>query len=554
MAMLIPFTLISLLHVTTLMASTPEITTMDNPWGVLMIPGEPTALHSATWKLCLVIDTKTLETNLRDIEEQWTVDVTFQKRLLKHPTGIDLAPTIKDALRKAKAEYQRLRFRMRARLPTNKKRAAPVIGETGTFLSYLFGIAATDDTDRLQMEINALVNRQTALVNVQSKQLSTFRVMESALLKQQQQINSQVNATKLLFHTVVKLYLEHFGPNTTQRGEHIQWQHQFLHSIDLFHDTVMDHHHAIDRAEEGFLSPTILPTTQLTSALKNITKALPDDLNLPVSKENLPDYYETRLCGFLPLNDTMMVIMDIPLINRSELYTPYQVTPFPSTTTPPVTLVTDVIRVYVNQQGNRFVAYDKRDPLPTCLFARPRVCDVNGKFIHTAPKDCISNIIAFDLTKGNGLFPHALCHFAPTDDLPDAVTRVTPSRWAIYTNETVNVDFQCPNMTIPTISIIKHHMITLPPNCSATVGDILLPLRLQGETLLTTTSADLPPVPMRPPPFRPQPDVFGKQLMDAFARHLHDADHGKLNSALNHLKNATIELNKSDVSMVNERL
>jgi hypothetical protein len=43
--------------------------------------------------------------------------------------------------------------------------------------------------------------------------------------------------------------------------------------------------------------------------------------------------------------------------------------------------------------------------------------------------------------------------------------------------------------------------------------------------------------------------------MDAFARHLHDADHGtaqeKLNNALNHLKNATIELNRSDITMVN---
>jgi hypothetical protein len=219
----------------------------------------------------------------------------------------------------------------------------------------------------------------------------------------------------------LKLYLDHFGPNTTQLAEHVHWQHQFLRSIDLFHDAIMDHHHAIDRAEEGFFSPTFLPTTQLASALKNITKALPDNLDLPVSKENLPDYYETRLSTFLPLNETMMIVMNIPLVNRSPLYTPYQVKPFPSTTTPPVMLVTEVTRVYVNRQGNRFFACNKQDALPTCLFARPRVCDVNGKFIHTAPKDCVSNIIAFDKTKGNGRFPHTLCHFAAVDDLPDAV-------------------------------------------------------------------------------------------------------------------------------------
>jgi hypothetical protein len=102
------------------------------------------------------------------------------------------------------------------------------------------------------MEINAIVNRQTALVNVQSKQLSTFHIIESTLAKQQREIDAQVNATQLLFHTVIKLYLDRFGPNATQLAEHVHWQHQYLRAVTLFQDTVMEFHHAIDRAEDVF--------------------------------------------------------------------------------------------------------------------------------------------------------------------------------------------------------------------------------------------------------------------------------------------------------------
>jgi hypothetical protein len=74
---------------------------MDNPWAALLIPGEPTALHSATWKLCLIMDTTKLEGHMKALQEQWTIDLTFQKRLIKHPTGVDVAPTIRDALKRA---------------------------------------------------------------------------------------------------------------------------------------------------------------------------------------------------------------------------------------------------------------------------------------------------------------------------------------------------------------------------------------------------------------------------------------------------------------------
>jgi hypothetical protein len=537
----------------------PKVSPLDNPWGVLLIPGEPTALHSATWRLCLAVDATPLERQMDILEEQWTMDLTFQKRVIAHPTGVDLVPALRDAIEKARENYKRLKFRMHAQHLVNKeKRAAPVIGETGTFLSYLFGIAATDDTDRLQMEVNAIVNRQAALVNVQEKQLTTFHVIGSNLARQQREIDAQVNATQLLFHAVVKLYLDRFGPNTTQLAEHVHWQHQFLRSVNLFQDTVQDFHHTIDRAEEGFLTPTLLPRGQLEAALQHITDSLPAELGLPISKENFPAYYETRLCTYLPTNHTLLAVLDLPLVNKSELYTPYRIQPFPSSTTPYVTLVTDKIRVYANKKADRFVTYTSQDPLPTCLFAKPPVCDVNGRFIETAPNDCITGIIAFDKQKGNGNFPHGWCHYASTEGLPNTALRTSATMWAVYASTPTEIRFQCPNSTIPAIALENNHLVTLPPNCTADFGSIQLPLLLQGRTTIVTSVADFPPAPMRPPPFRPKPDVFGKQLLDAFAKQLHDPDHGsaqeKLSQVLNHLKNATDELQKSDVSMVDERL
>jgi hypothetical protein len=539
-------------------AAVPEIQQLDNPWGVLLIPGEPTALHSATWRLCLIVDAAPLQRQMKALEEQWAMDLTFQKRVVTHPTGVDLVPALRDALDQAREKYKRLQFRMHAQEINSKaKRAAPVVGETGNFLSYLFGIAATDDTDRLQLEINAIVNRQKSLVNVQAKQLTTFHVIENSLAAQQKEIDSQVNATKLLFHAVVRLYLDRFGPNTTQLGEHVHWQHQFMRSVRLFCDTVQSFHHAIDRAEDGFLAPSFLPRQQLEIALQHIADELPQEIGLPVSPENLPAYYETRLCTYLPTNNTLFAIMNLPLVNKSDLYIPYQIQPFPSTTSPPVKLVTDKLRVYAHRKADRFVTYSAQDTFPTCLFAKPPVCDVNGRFIETAPNDCVTSILAYDRKKGNGKFPHGWCHFASIDEHSSTALKMTPTRWAVYAQNPTTINFKCPNRTIPAIVLENNHLVALPPNCSADFGTIHLPLTLQGHLTMTTV-ADVTPIPIRPPPFHPKPDVFGKQLLDAFARQLHDADHGQAQEALHkilgHLKNATQELGKEDVVMVNERL
>ena len=555
-----PLTLLFLIYATTRATRAAEISTLDNPWGVLLIPDEPTALHSSTWRLCLAIDTGPLAKQMELIDEQWEMDSNFQKRVVTHPTGVDLVPVLRDTLAKARKEYKRLLFRMNARRINKEKRAAPVLGETGNFLSYLFGIAATDDTDRLQMEVNAIVNRQTALVNVQAKQLSTFHVIESSLAKQQREIDAQVNATQLLFHTVIKLYLDRFGPNTTQTAEHVHWQHQYLRSVTLFQDTVMEFHHAIDRAEDGFLTPAFLPRRQLEKALQQITDELPPGLGFPMSRENLPAYYETRICTFVPINGTLLAVVDLPLVNQSELYTPYRIHPFPSTDlfSPSVTVVTDKVLVFVNDKADRFVTYTERDPKPTCLFAKPPVCDVNGRFIETAPNDCISNIIAFDRRTGNGNFPHKACHFASTDGLPSTAVRISSTKWAIYAHETTSLQVHCPNQTTPEQSVIGAKLLSISSNCSATMGTILLPLQLRGRTNLVTTTPDQPLVPIRPPPFQPKPDVFSRELLDAFARHLHDTNHSdaqeRLEQALTNLNNATADLGKIDVHRVNERL
>ncbi len=110
----------------------------------------------------------------------------------------------------------------------------------------------------------------------------------------------------------------------------------------------------------------------------------------------------------------------------------------------------------------------------------------------------------------------------------------------------------------PVQDVIGTKLLTMSPNCSATMGTILLPLQLRGRMNLITHTPDQPPVPIRPPPFHPKPDIFSRELLDAFAPHLHDTNHSdaqeRLEQALESLNNATSDLGKTDVNMVNERL
>jgi hypothetical protein len=113
----------------------------------------------------------------------------------------------------------------------------------------------------------------------------------------------------------------------------------------------------------------------------------------------------------------LLAVVNLPLVNQSKLYTPYRIQPFPSADlfSPLVTVITDKVLFFVNKKADQFMTYSEKDPKPTCLLAKPPVCDMNGRFIETAPNDCISNIIAFDRRAGKGNFPHKTCHFASTE-------------------------------------------------------------------------------------------------------------------------------------------
>ena len=81
----------------------------------------------------------------------------------------------------------------------------------------------------------------------------------------------------------------------------------------------------IDAATSGILSPHILPTMDLQKMLLQISDTLPPTLHLPVSPDDTLHFYRYLCTHILITNKQFLVLIDIPIQDRSQQITIHKV-------------------------------------------------------------------------------------------------------------------------------------------------------------------------------------------------------------------------------------
>ena len=98
--------------------------------------------------------------------------------------------------------------------------------------------------------------------------------------------------------------------------------HNSLNYIQMVSTHTMEY---INTATSGTLSPHILPAIDLQRMLQHIADTLPPTLHLPISPEDTLHFYRYLHTHFLIKNKLFLLLIDIPIQDRSHQLTIHQI-------------------------------------------------------------------------------------------------------------------------------------------------------------------------------------------------------------------------------------
>ena len=178
------------------------------------------------------------------------------------------------------------------------------------------------------------MNQLTATQSLQQETLvhivSILNVTQYAVQVNRHSINILMDKVDETSHDINNLYNWTTSLATTisfhQLILHIRSVLANLHDSLCYIRTVSTHTmDFINAATSGTLSPHILPIMDLQKMLIHIEETLPPTLHLPVSSDNILHFYRYQHTHVLIANKQFLLLIDIPIQDRSHQITIYEI-------------------------------------------------------------------------------------------------------------------------------------------------------------------------------------------------------------------------------------
>ena len=192
----------------------------------------------------------------------------------------------------------------------------------GDALSWLTGTATMKDIHGIKTRIKQLITAQaskhTTLVHI----MSILKITRYTTKANRHSINTLMDAVRTTSNDINTLYNW-----TTSLATSINFNHMILHIRSVFANLCVSLNyiqmvstHAmeyINTATSGTLSPHVLPVIDLQRMLQHIADTLPRTLHLPISLENTLHLYRYLCTHILIKNKQFLLLIDIPIQDRS---------------------------------------------------------------------------------------------------------------------------------------------------------------------------------------------------------------------------------------------
>ena len=367
----------------------------------------------------------------------------------------------------------------------HKRSALPFLGDA---LSWLTGTATTKDTKAIKRRINDIIERQNMQQSTLVHIVSIINVTRYETKVNRQRINDITDSLFQLDQGVS--YLTNFTINLYSRIEMNRILLHYRNVLSTLRDCLnylkesANHVTAyINTATTGLLTPEVLPLPQLQEILQQIEDKIPSNMGLPISSSDTLHAYRYIRTHMLAAASEFILLIDIPIQDRSQQYQLYQVINLPvpqRNTTAKYAIDTKFVAVSYNE--------DSLIPVTPAQFEQ--CLKANGQFCHLPapahplmrPPSCIASLYS---KHQSAIEQHCTITFSATPVVPEPI-QVNKKLWILTTTQHMQpnpISLICPHKSPSTIEPkIPFHFLHLPPACRVTTRFFHIPAHYEDET------------------------------------------------------------------------
>ena len=192
----------------------------------------------------------------------------------------------------------------------------------GDALSWVTGTATTKDIHSIKTRINQLIATQASQCNTLVHIISILNITRYATQVNRHSIKTLMYAVRTTSHDINNLY-----NLTTSLATSINFNQMILHIMSVFANLCDSLNYIqmvsihtmeyIDAATSGTLSPHVLPVIDLQRMLQHIADTLPPALHLPILPEDTLHFYRYLCTHVLIKTKQFLLLIDIPIQDRS---------------------------------------------------------------------------------------------------------------------------------------------------------------------------------------------------------------------------------------------
>ena len=344
----------------------------------------------------------------------------------------------------------------------------------GDALSWLTGTATTKDIHSIKTQINQLIATQTSQRNTLVHIVSILNITRHATWVNRHSINTLMDSVQTTSHDINNLY-----NLTTSLATSINFNQMILHirsvfanlrdSLNYIHMVSTHTMEYINAATSGTLMPHVLPVIDLQKMLQHIADTLPPTLHLPISPEDTLHFYRYLHTHVLIENKQFLLLIDIPIQDRSCQITIHQKITFdiPHRN---YSACYDVHTKYFGVTKDVTMAVElSTTQFQACQHVNGQFCSISTPFQPLVnPPTCIAALYAKSKTGIASKCSLQICK-TTTTNLP---IQIAPDVWILTTLATAQINtmtlicWEKPMETIPIQQPV--HILKLPMACSAT--------------------------------------------------------------------------------------
>jgi len=206
-----------------------------------------------------------------------------------------------------------------------KRSLIPIVGKA---LSFLFGTLSESDVSSIINNINSLARNQQNIVHVLHESLSVIQVSQKRISENRKTINKVIqgltimaNQSEIITQEVKDLhrFMDIYTKIDRMIGEArdlVRISGDYLQHIEL----------QLNMLALGHLSPSLISPKDLRGLLTEIESKLPRTFRLPANPNtNLWLLYRTLTCATVLHNDSIVVVLSIPLLDNERRFELYKV-------------------------------------------------------------------------------------------------------------------------------------------------------------------------------------------------------------------------------------